>query len=150
SSSIPSADIIVGGFPCQGFSIANKFRSKLDTSNQLYLEMLRIIRDKQPKWFIAENVKGLLSLETGEIFQIILNEFTEAGYRLHYQLVNMADHGVPQLRKRLIILGTRADLPEYMEARHPKASHTNKLQANLRPWPTAGQAMKEFATYQVD
>ena len=76
SSDIPNnPDVVIGGFPCQGFSINNKKRSMDDERNHLYKEMLRIIKDKKPKYFVAENVKGILSLEKGEVIKLIVNDF---------------------------------------------------------------------------
>lgn len=100
-------DIVIGGFPCQGFSIANKNRSNKDERNFLYLEMLRVIKETKPKFFVAENVKGILSLEKGEIFKMILKDFENLGYKVEYKLLNAAEYGVPQCRERVIIIGNR-------------------------------------------
>lgn len=99
-------DVLIGGFPCQGFSIANKNRGMHDERNFLYKEMLRIIKDKKPKVFIAENVKGLLSMEKGKVIKMIKNDFEEIGYTVDYKLLNAAEYGVPQARERVIIIGT--------------------------------------------
>lgn len=149
SESIPDSDVIVGGFPCQGFSVANKFRSVEDKRNELYEEMLRIIRDKQPKWFIAENVSGILSLGGGEVFRMIIEDFESAGYRVMYRLENMADFGVPQKRKRVLILGTRIDLPENLSLVHPQQTHSNKPSGSLKPWVTMGQSLRDFMKFDV-
>ena len=145
SKDIPKADIVIGGFPCQGFSMANRFRSTKDTRNTLYLEMLRVITDLKPKWFIAENVKGILSLGEGKVFENILKDFSEAGYRVHYQLVNMADHGVPQLRKRVLILGTRKDLPVELDLTHPLADHSKKSEGKTKKWVSISEALLPVA-----
>lgn len=111
SSEIPdNPDIIIGGFPCQGFSVANTKRSIEDKRNFLYKEMLRVIRDKKPKFFIAENVKGILSLEKGKVFQMIKSDFENLGYKVDYKLLNAAEYGVPQTRERVIIMGNRVGL----------------------------------------
>jgi DNA (cytosine-5)-methyltransferase 1 len=149
SESIPDADVIVGGFPCQGFSVANKFRSVEDKRNELYEEMLRIIKDKTPKWFIAENVSGILSLGGGEVFKMIIEDFEAAGYRVSYRLENMADFGVPQKRKRVLILGTRQDLPDEMNLVHPQQTHSNKPNAKLKPWVTMGESLRSFMEFDV-
>ena len=149
SGQIPDADVIVGGFPCQGFSVANKFRNIEDKRNELYLQMLRVIQDKRPKWFIAENVRGILSLGAGEVFRMILEDFEAAGYRVRYRVENMADFGVPQNRKRVVILGTRTDLPTNLDLIHPNPTHSSKPNGGLHEWVTMGRALKEFSKLSV-
>jgi len=95
SSAIPDCDIVIGGFPCQGFSIANMNRSPEDSRNKMYLELLRVIRDKQPKYFLAENVKGLTNLDKGKVLEMILGDFARAGYRVKDKVLDAADYGVP-------------------------------------------------------
>ncbi|EJO5349451.1 DNA (cytosine-5-)-methyltransferase [Clostridium botulinum] len=108
SCEIPdNPDVVIGGFPCQGFSVANTKRSMEDKRNFLYKEMLRVIKDKLPKFFIAENVKGILSLEKGKVFQMIRSDFESLGYKVDYKLLNAAEYGVPQMRERVIIIGNR-------------------------------------------
>ncbi len=148
SADIPKADIVIGGFPCQGFSVANRFRSSDDSRNKLYIEMLRVIRDVKPKWFIAENVKGILSLENGKVFETILADFKEAGYRVRYELVNMADHGVPQLRKRVVILGTRLDLSSKMDLYHPSADHDKFGTNGKNKWISIQTALDSLKNYK--
>lgn len=147
SEDIPHADIVIGGFPCQGFSMANRFRSVGDNRNTLYLEMLRVITDTQPRWFIAENVKGILSLGNGEVFKNILNDFALAGYRVRYELVNMADHGVPQMRKRVVMLGTRTDLPNELDATHPISKHS-KNGVDGKRWVSIADALSVVANHK--
>lgn len=110
SKDIPDdPDVIIGGFPCQGFSIANTKRSMKDQRNFLYKEMLRIIKDKKPKMFVAENVKGLLSMEKGQVFEMIKNDFRNLGYYVEARVLNAAEYGVPQQRERVIIIGNRVN-----------------------------------------
>jgi DNA (cytosine-5)-methyltransferase 1 len=145
SDIVPDCDMIVGGFPCQGFSVANTGRTADDTRNQLYLELLRIIKDKKPAFFVAENVKGLLSLEKGKVFQIILEDFKNLGYQVKYKLLNAADFGVPQKRHRLIIVGVRNDI-EY-EFEFPKQTHApiaNLKDSKLQPWVSIGSALSHI------
>ena len=120
SDEIPDgADVVIGGFPCQGFSVANNKRSMEDKRNFLYKEMLRIIQDKQPKYFVAENVKGILSIENGKVIEMILKDFKELGYSVNYKLLNAAEYGIPQLRERVIIIGNRIG----KENSYPKKTH---------------------------
>ena len=108
SSEIPDdIDLVIGGFPCQGFSVANTKRSMKDERNFLYKEMLRVIKDKNPKFFVAENVKGLLSMEKGKVFEMIKKDFESLGYKVDARLLNAAEYGVPQARERLVIIGNR-------------------------------------------
>ncbi len=109
-SDIPDADIIIGGFPCQGFSVANTKRNEQDERNSLYKELVRVIDAKKPKFFVAENVKGLTSLSGGKVFRMILSDFSALGYSVSYKILNAADYGVPQTRIRVIIVGVRNDI----------------------------------------
>lgn len=109
SFQIPDADIILGGFPCQGFSLSGP-RKLSDNRNNLYKEYVRIVKDKQPKLFVGENVQGLLSMGAGAILEAIVDKFASCGYRVSYELLNAKEHNVPQDRKRLIIIGIRKDL----------------------------------------
>lgn len=106
-------DILCGGFPCQSFSIVAQNPKRLgikDERGMLFFEICRILREKRPKCFIAENVKGLLSANKGEAFPLILDEFKKSGYNVSYKVLNAADYGVPQRRMRVIMVGIRDDL----------------------------------------
>lgn len=110
---IPEFDILTGGFPCQSFSIVAQNPKRLgvkDERGKLFFEMCRILRERQPKCFIAENVKGILTANKRSAFPLILKEFEESGYEVQYQILNSADYGVPQKRERVIIVGFRKDL----------------------------------------
>lgn len=107
---IPEHDVLVGGFPCQSFSTVNPTKDPFDDRANLYKQMVRIAKAKQPKVFIAENVKGLLTLHNGSIIAKIIGEFEEAGYVVKKQLIHCADYGVPQKRERVIIVGVRKDI----------------------------------------
>lgn len=106
---IPDSDIILGGFPCQGFSLSGP-RKIDDSRNVLYKHYVRIVKAKQPKIFVGENVKGLLTMANGDIFEAIKEEFSQCGYNVFSQLVNARYFGVPQDRERVIIVGIRKDL----------------------------------------
>ena len=113
ASEIPEIDVLTGGFPCQSFSIVAQNPKRLgykDERGMLFFEMCRILREKQPKCFIAENVKGLLSANKGEAFPLIISEFEKSGYQVTHKLINAAAFGVPQKRERVIIVGVRNDL----------------------------------------
>ncbi len=121
---IPDGDVVVGGFPCQGFSIANLRRTIDDERNVLYKFFYDTIRIKQPMFFIAENVKGILSLGKGKIVQQIMDDFQEAGYNVYYRKVDMADYGVPQHRERVIFIGQRINLGEEHLFVFPECTHS--------------------------
>jgi DNA (cytosine-5)-methyltransferase 1 len=123
STAIPDCDAVVGGFPCQGFSQANLLRFEKDQRNRLYLEFKRVIKDKRPLYFLAENVRGILSLGAGRAIKKIEKDFAACGYRVKKQLFNVADFGVPQNRWRVIIAGTRCDLPESADFEFPVPTH---------------------------
>lgn len=110
SKDIPPCDIVIGGFPCQGFSVANTKRHEGDSRNKLYLQLLRVIRDKKPKFFVAENVKGILHFAKGKAFAKILEDMRGLGYRVQTRLFNTADYGVPQKRERVVFVGVRNDV----------------------------------------
>lgn len=140
---IPDGDVVVGGFPCQGFSMANMKRSTEDDRNKLYIHFLRIIKEKQPLYFLAENVKGILSLERGQAIKKIVSDFTEAGYRVQIRLFNTADYGIPQIRQRVIIAGTRKDLPEAFDYQYPEPTHSSK-DNGLQQWVSVSKALKDI------
>lgn len=142
-SSIPDADAVVGGFPCQGFSQANLKRSKGDKRNKLYIYFLKVIQQKQLKYFLAENVRGILSLGGGKVIKKIASDFSSAGYRTKYKLFNLADYGVPQTRHRVIIAGTRKDLSREEDFQFPLPTHSRKgKDGGLLPWVTISEALK--------
>ena len=113
SDELPDFDILTGGFPCQSFSIVAQNPVRLgikDEKGKLFFEMCRILKDKRPKCFIAENVKGILTANKREAFPLIIKEFVECGYDVKYMVLNAAMFGVPQKRERVFIVGFRKDL----------------------------------------
>lgn len=142
SEDIPNCHIVIGGFPCQGFSIANTGRHADDERNVLYLQLLRVIRDKQPLFFLAENVKGILSLEHGAVFQTILNDFRNLNYQVQYRLLNAADYGVPQRRERVIIVGVRNDIDFNYD--YPEPNHSRNGVNGLPRWVSVQEAIQHF------
>jgi DNA (cytosine-5)-methyltransferase 1 len=110
SSDVPDHDILTGGFPCQSFSVVAQNPKRLgyeDEKGKLFFEMCRILKDKKPRAFVAENVKGLLSANKGETFPLIVQEFENAGYHVTYKIMNASHFGVPQKRERIFIVGFR-------------------------------------------
>jgi DNA (cytosine-5)-methyltransferase 1 len=149
SSEIPDDfDILLGGFPCQGFSIANKKRSMEDERNFLYKEMLRIVKDKKPSFFLAENVKGLLSMHDGKVVEMIVNDFKEIGYNVDYKILNAADYGVPQQRERILIIGNKLGVKnKFPEPTHQNLSNNQKqlIEKQLNPHVTVKDATEHLA-----
>lgn len=146
SSVIPDADVVVGGFPCQGFSVANWARSMSDPRNQMYTQLLRVVRDKRPKYFVGENVRGLASMSGGEVLKRIVADFRRIGYEVETTIVNSADFGVPQKRMRILIVGVRDDLSVAMTF-PPTPTHSDPQFASergLKPWLTVGDALSRF------
>jgi DNA (cytosine-5)-methyltransferase 1 len=106
----PEADLVVGGPPCQGFSLANPKRAFDDPRNWLFREYSRVLEQVKPIAFLMENVSGLLTLEGGRIFETIKEGFENCGFRLQHAVLNAVDYGVPQNRNRVILVGIRNDV----------------------------------------
>ena len=102
---VPKIDLITAGFPCQPFSVCGKRRGFTDTRGTLFHEIVRVAEAKRPAYLLLENVPGLLSHEQGETFRTILSAIHELGYSLEWCVLNSADFGVPQQRKRVYIVG---------------------------------------------
>ena len=109
-TTIPDVDVMIGGFPCQSFSTVNPTKDTNDDRANLYKQIVRFLHIKQPKYFICENVKGLMTLQKGAIIKKIIEEFTDEGYSVQYKLIKAVEFGVPQRRERVIILGIRNDI----------------------------------------
>ena len=135
-----TVDVVSGGPPCQGFSMAGR-RDTKDPRNSLFMEFVRIVDGLKPKYIIMENVRGILSMKNagGEpVIDIILKEFERIGYRVVPRTVLAADYGVPQKRKRVIFIGTNTGDP----IEFPRQTHINpRLKKNdmlfddgLEPW----------------
>jgi site-specific DNA-cytosine methylase len=102
---LPDFDVLIGGFPCQSFSVAGKRKGFKDTRGTLFFEIARIVAAKRPKLLLLENVKGLLSHQEGRTFGTILSTLDELGYDLQWQVLNSKNFGVPQNRERVFIVG---------------------------------------------
>ena len=135
-------DVIVGGPPCQAYSTVGK-RLISDPRGKLFQEYYRILKEINPKIFIFENVKGLLSMGKGELLHTILNLFSSLGYKTEYKVLNAADYGAPQTRERVIIVGTKKDY--FFE--FPIKTHgfdLNLFNDNLKPYVTLKEALSDL------
>lgn len=120
---LPDHDLLVGGFPCQSFSIVAQNPPRLgfkDEKGKLFFEMVKILKEKKPRFFIAENVKGLLSANKKKAFPMILKEFEGAGYHVKYKVLVASDYGVPQRRERVFIIGFKYKM-DYQKFEFPDA-----------------------------
>jgi len=121
---IPKADIVMGGFPCQDFSLAGKRKGLSSERGKLYLEMKKVIEHVKPIAFVAENVDGIRKSKAGDdtsALDTIIEDFKGIGYKVVYKALNAADYGVPQSRVRIIIVGIRDDIKRIM--RYPQSTH---------------------------
>jgi len=130
-----SADIVLGGFPCQGFSKAGPKRAT-DHRNVLYLEMRETISSLKPKIFVAENVDGLSQNFGGSYLRAIIDDFTAVGYRVEYRIVDAVSFGVPQHRRRVLFVGVRSDQPDFIwpepTHEHPKRNGESSIHGSAR------------------
>ena len=136
---LPKADLIVGGPPCPGYSAAGP-RLVDDPRNFLYLHYIRVLMQVQPKFFILENVKGMMTLGKGEVFKQILEDFNATGYRIYTRLLNSRDYGVPQTRERVFLVGVREDID--FEYEFPDPTHGEGLL--YKPYVTLEDAIGDL------
>lgn len=125
-------DLVTGGAPCQAFSYAGKKLGFGDIRGTLFAEFARCVRETNPKMFLFENVRGLLSLDSGRTYATIKHEFEELGYSVQHQILNACYYGVGQKRERIIVIGIRNDLTEKIRFEYPKADEE---------WTTLRQAL---------
>jgi len=110
-ATLPEFDLLVGGFPCQAFSIAGKRLGFDETRGTLFFDIARILEAKQPRFFILENVKGLISHNKGQTFRTIVRALDGLGYDLQWKVLNSKNYGVPQSRERVFIVGNLGGTP---------------------------------------
>ena len=127
-------DILVGGPPCQGYSIYNHGRGEHDPRAGLFREYLRIVRDLAPKWLVMENVTGLLSIAGGQLIKTIAEEISKLGYAVEWRVLRAEDYGVPQERRRVIIIANRIGAPILF----PKIEYGDGLKAFTTIWDAIG------------
>lgn len=148
----PKADVVMGGYPCQSFSMGGVRNPDKDDRSNLFLGFAGAVNKVKPKIFIAENVSGLAKLQNGEWFKrqihVYENEL-QVKYRVYSMLLNAADYGVPQMRKRVIIVGVRHDVDghfDFPSPTHCKAEFAEKRQ--LLPHASHGNAIKHLPPFQ--
>ncbi|MEG4405967.1 DNA cytosine methyltransferase [Microcoleus sp. MON2_D5] len=136
---VPEAEICIGGFPCQDFSLIWKRPGLEGTRGNLYTYFLEFVNKKKPKAFVAENVKGLLSANNYQAIKQIISDFESIapGYLVKPKLYNFADYGVPQFRQRVLLVGIRMDTG--FNFVHPQPEYGQNCK---NPYRTAGEALK--------
>ena len=136
---VPEAEICIGGFPCQDFSLIWKRPGLEGTRGNLYTYFLDFVNKKKPKAFVAENVKGLLSANNYQAIKQIISDFESIapGYLVKPKLYNFADYGVPQFRQRVLLVGIRMDTGFNFVHPQPEYGQNRK-----KPYRTAGEALK--------
>lgn len=152
---VPNSDIIIGGFPCLGFTIARgKARTVLDEKNFLYLEFLRIVTCKKPSYFLIENVPGMAKgMEFEKLFGKILKDFSDAGYEVDHKQLDAVEYGVPQFRKRIFILGTRKGVIKriaYPEPTHSRTPSHSLSGQPLMSWVRIKEAIGDLPEPSTD
>ncbi len=154
---IPDHDILCAGFPCQAFSIAGKRLGFEDTRGTLFFDVARILKEKKPKAFILENVRGLINHDGGKTLDVILSTLKELGYSYKYALLNAKDYNVPQNRERWYCIGVRSDLeldineftfPEKKELTNVLSNiievcEDKEYQVSVRCWENIGKFVDE-------
>lgn len=145
-------DVLLGGFPCQSFSYAGKRGGLSDERGQLYLEMIRVLNRYRPKVFIAENVDGIRNSRKNMVgenvnksaLNVILSDFEKQGYDVQYRILTAADYGVPQIRRRVIIMGVRNDLGTLKDQYYPKEIFDETGKMTGQKWRSAKEAIDDL------
>lgn len=127
-------DVLVGGPPCQGYSVYNHGRGEHDPRAGLFREYLRIVQDLAPKWLVMENVTGLLSISGGQLVQTIANEISKLGYAVEWRTLRAEDYGVPQERRRVVFVANRIGAPILF----PKIEYGEGLKPFTTVWDAIG------------
>lgn len=140
----PEIDLIAGGPPCQGFSTAG-LKDPVDPRNTLIGDFVRVVQEVRPRFFLLENVTGLLTLHGGRLFENVQCELDRLGYRFDHRVLHAADFGVPQMRKRLVVLGARDGAPPNPpEPRFRPGAETTLLDATLPVYVSCGDALGDI------
>lgn len=147
SGEMPNADGIIGGPPCQSWSLAGAMRGAKDERGKLFYEYVRVLDDKKPKFFLAENVPGIVSTTHIQEFRRILAKLSDLGYNITYRVIDSRNYGVPQERRRVIIIGYRKSIgkcfvfPPYT---HSKNGDLNLEGVKTRKWLTLKDAIGDL------
>lgn len=147
-TNFPEADIVTGGYPCQSFSMGGNRDPKNDPRTYLFNEFARVVDQVNPRFFVAENVSGLKSVQDGMWLKLQLETFNRigsSGYHIATTIVNARDYGVPQRRKRVLIIGVRKDLGLHFH--FPSPTHAKKSDAKkkgLLPYASHGEAIRHL------
>lgn len=149
---VQNIDVVLGGFPCQTFSYAGKRKGLSDPRGQLYLQMIRVINHYRPRMFIAENVDGIRNSRKNMVgenidksaLDVILDDFNRVGYNVQYSVLNAADYGVPQMRRRVIIMGIREDLGDITNQYYPLPLYDETGSLTGRKWLTAKDSIDDI------
>lgn len=144
-------DGVIGGPPCQGFSLSGK-RDTKDPRNSLFMDFIRIVKEVKPKFFMMENVPGILSMKTAKnelVVELIMDEYKKAGYNAKYKILNAAEFGVPQTRMRVVFIGIRDDIKFNEKDLFPKGKYFDDKQVTIKqaimdlPQLEAGEGQEE-------
>ena len=128
---LPDFEMMIAGFPCQTFSVIGQRKGMTDERGQIIYGLIKIMKTKNLKYFLLENVKGLTNHDNGNSLKVILEELDKAGYRVFNQVLNSIDFGVPQMRERIYFVGIRKDLvPEDFKFEFPK----NKIKSDIKKY----------------
>lgn len=127
-------DVLVGGPPCQGYSVYNHGRGEHDPRAGLFREYLRVVKDLAPKWLVMENVTGLLSISGGQLIATIAEEIKKLGYRVEWRVLRAEDYGVPQERRRVVFMANRLGLRNLF----PDVEYGEELQPFTTVWDAIG------------
>ena len=134
-------DLVAGGPPCQGFSTAG-LKDRADPRNSLIGEFLRVVGDIRPRAFLLENVTGLVSMHDGRLFENVLDELDGLGYQFRWKFLHAADYGVPQMRRRLVVIGAReGEAPPFPAPTHEADNGETLFDTRLLPYTTCGDAL---------
>ena len=142
-NSIEDFDLLLGGFPCQSFSTVNPSKDTNDDRANLYKELVKILKARQPKFFICENVKGLVTLQKGDILKKVIKEFESVGYNVKYKVLLASNFGIPQKRERVFIVGIRTDID--VDYKFPTETHSTTNHSGTKKWVPLKEVIPQLA-----